>query len=122
MRLLFQSNIIAKLKRTYKSVLFLYKNVHLLLTFTYNVLYRKNAVTQQTVRGDIMAVCSAAMPSYTYAMKGEKLLKARGFSCEVKRNEKISSDGCGFSLYIYANCKEAVELLDKYSIPYTGIS
>lgn len=68
-----------------------------------------------------MAACSAAMPSYTYAMKGEKLLKARGYSCEVKRNEKTSSAGCGYSLFINGNCAEAVKILDQYSIPYTEI-
>lgn len=69
-----------------------------------------------------MAACSAAMPSYTYAMKGEKLLKSRGYSCELRRSEKISSAGCGYSLFIDGNCSEAIEILKNYSIPYTRIS
>lgn len=73
------------------------------------------------VRGDIMTECSVVMPSYTYAIKGEKLLKARGYSCEVKRNEEISSTGCGFSLLIKEKCDNAVKILDSYSIPYTDI-
>ena len=68
-----------------------------------------------------MTECSAAMPSYTYAMKAEKLLKSRGFSCEVRRSEKNSPAGCGYSLFISRNCSEAVKILDSYSVPYTAI-
>lgn len=63
--------------------------------------------------------CIAAMPSYTYVIKGEKLLKSRGFPCEIRRNEVTSKDGCGYSLYIFNNCQQAAEILDKYSVPYT---
>lgn len=68
-----------------------------------------------------MAVCRAAMPSYTYAMKGEKLLKARGIPCEIKRNENTSPDGCGYSLLIRGDCRSAAAILRSYSIPYTGM-
>ncbi len=67
-----------------------------------------------------MKVCSVAMPSYTYAMKAEKLLSARGFICSVKRrtgNESLS--GCGYSLIISGSCSDALYILDRYSIPYT---
>lgn len=68
-----------------------------------------------------MAVCIAAMPSYTYAMKGEKLLKARGIACEVKRNENASANGCGYSLVISRDCRSAAEILNSYSIPYSDM-
>ncbi len=68
-----------------------------------------------------MAVCTAAMPSYTYAMKAQKLLTARGFYCEVRRNEKNSRAGCGYSLFINGGCSAAAEILDKYSVPYTSL-
>lgn len=68
-----------------------------------------------------MAVCRASMPSYTYAMKGEKLLNARGIPCEIKRNENTSPDGCGYSLLISGDCRNAAAILRSYSIPYTDI-
>lgn len=68
-----------------------------------------------------MTVCIAEMPSYTYAVKGRKILHARGFPCEIKRNESASADSCGYSLYVYSNCRAAVKLLESYSIPYTHI-
>lgn len=66
-----------------------------------------------------MKKCIASMPSYTYVIKGEKLLKARGFPCEIRRNEITSKDGCGYSLYILKDCRKAAEILDNYSVPYT---
>lgn len=59
-----------------------------------------------------------SMPSYTYVIKGEKLLKARGYLCEIRRNEFTSKDGCGYSLYVFDKCQSASEILDKYSVPY----
>jgi hypothetical protein len=69
----------------------------------------------------IMTVCIADMPSYTYAVKGEKLLKARGYPCEIKRNERSAGKGCTFSLVIHGRCTEALELLSRYSIPFSDI-
>lgn len=69
-----------------------------------------------------MTACSMAMPSYTYAMKAEKLLKTRGIACEIIRNEKTSADGCGYSVYIKNNCSDAMEILRNYAVPYTGIT
>lgn len=60
------------------------------------------------------------MPSYTYVIKGEKLLKSRGYQCEIRRNEITSKDGCGYSLYVLNNCNQATEILNKYSVPYTA--
>lgn len=72
--------------------------------------------------GDILKGCIAEMPSYTYAVKSEKLLKARGYQCEIHREEANFEKGCGYSLKIYGNCDQAVKLLDNYSIPYTSFS
>lgn len=69
-----------------------------------------------------MAACSVAMPSYTYAMKAERLLRSRGFICQVKRSENTDPAGCGYSLKINGGCKEALAILDNYSVPYTDIS
>ncbi len=68
-----------------------------------------------------MTVCIAEMPSYTYAVKGKKLLKARGYPCEIKRNERPGSGGCGFSLIIKERCPEALEILRLYAVPYTNV-
>lgn len=70
--------------------------------------------------GEIMKGCAAEMPSYTYAVKGEKLLKARGYQCEVQREEAPSENGCGYSLKIYGDCSRAKNILDSYAIPYTS--
>ena len=68
-----------------------------------------------------MTICIVDMPSYTYAVKGEKLLKARGYPCEIKRKEDTEGKGCGFSLVIHGSCTAAVELLRRYSIPVSDI-
>lgn len=67
-----------------------------------------------------MKGCAAEMPSYTYALKSEKLLKARGYQCEVQREETPSEKGCGYSLKIYGDCSRAEKILDSYGIPYTS--
>ena len=67
-----------------------------------------------------MKGCAAEMPSYTYAVKGERLLKARGYKCEVQREEAPSEKGCGYSLKIYGDCSRAKKILDSYVIPYTS--
>ena len=59
------------------------------------------------------------MPSYTYAVKGEKLLRTSGYNCNIKRKENNDSGGCGFSLYVSDRCRSAADILDNYSIPYT---
>ena len=69
-----------------------------------------------------MDVCIAEMPSYTYAVKGERLLRARGFPCKVKRKERTSSGGCGFILKVYGQCSEAAGILDMNAVPYRTIS
>ena len=68
-----------------------------------------------------MAACYAAMPSFTYAMKAEKLLRSRRIPCEIKRNDSSSEAGCGYSLLISGSCDSALGILKKYSIPYSNI-
>lgn len=69
-----------------------------------------------------MTACSVAMPSYTYAMKGERMLRSRGYPCEIMRNEKTARAGCGYSLIIGRGCADALKILKSYSIPYTEVS
>lgn len=61
-----------------------------------------------------MKGCFAEMPSYTYALKSQRLLRSRGFSCDISRTER----GCGYRLRIHRNCTEALSILDSYDIPY----
>lgn len=65
--------------------------------------------------------CIAAMPSYTFALKAQKLLRARGYPCEIKRSEPGSRGGCGYSLKISGDCRAAAEVLKRYSIPFSGM-
>ncbi|MDE5583498.1 MAG: DUF3343 domain-containing protein [Ruminococcus sp.] len=66
-----------------------------------------------------MKTCILTMPSYTYVQKSERLLKSRGYPCEIRRNETVTKNGCGYSLYISDRCRQAVEILERYSVPYT---
>ncbi len=85
-------------------------------------MYPKYGCTAQLLSGVILLkVCILEMPSYTYAVKSEKLLKSRGYSCEIKRSESSSGKGCGYSLKIFGECGNAAEILDNYSVPYTDI-
>lgn len=59
------------------------------------------------------------MPSYTFAVKGERLLKARGISCELKRNVNATPGSCGYSLYIRSDIKRAAEILKNNAVPFT---
>lgn len=63
--------------------------------------------------------CIIDMPSYTYAIKGQRLLRARGYPCTVKRRGKDSSSGCGFSVVMRGDCENAAKVLDMYDIPYS---
>ncbi len=66
-----------------------------------------------------MTACIIGMPSYTYAVKAEKLLRARGYPCRVQRSDG-SSEGCGYELHV-RDCEKARSLLDSYRIPYRKI-
>lgn len=68
-----------------------------------------------------MTVCNVEMPSYTYAVKAEKLLLARGYPCEIKRIDRPGSSTCGFMLSIRGHCREAIGILKNYSVPFTQI-
>ena len=70
----------------------------------------------------VMDVCIAEMTSYTYAVKGERLLRSRGYKCKVTRKDKNSEGGCGYQLNIYGHCTEASALLERYNVPYRMIS
>lgn len=65
-----------------------------------------------------MMLCSADMPSYTFAMKAQKLLKARGYECEIKRNQSVSDTGCGYYISTSGECGKIKEVMENYSIPF----
>ena len=54
----------------------------------------------------------AEMPSYTYAVKAQRLLRGSGISSEIVRRES----GCGFDLLFYSSA--AIAILDKNAVPY----
>ncbi|MBR6968804.1 MAG: DUF3343 domain-containing protein [Ruminococcus sp.] len=62
--------------------------------------------------------CVFIMPSYTYAVKAQRLLRSRGLACTVKRTEKSSGRGCGFSLHINGDGRAAADMLRYYGIPF----
>lgn len=64
-----------------------------------------------------MKLCAADMPSYTFAIKAQKILKARGYFCEIKRKSD-SSEGCGYYLSFSGDCGEVKRLLERYSLPF----
>ncbi|MBQ6251178.1 putative Se/S carrier-like protein [Ruminococcus sp.] len=63
--------------------------------------------------------CILDMPSYTYAVKAQRLLRARGYPCRIRRREKTSSKGCGFTVLINGSCDGAERLLTGYAVPYS---
>lgn len=67
----------------------------------------------------LLTICILDMPSYTYAVKAQRLLNSRGYQCRISRREKSSDESCGYSLRISGDCRRASEILDKYSIPHT---
>ena len=66
----------------------------------------------------LLTKCILDMPSYTYAVKGQRLLRQRGYPCVIKRRSKDSVNGCGYSLYAGGHCGRIPEILDSYSVPY----
>lgn len=68
--------------------------------------------------GLILTVIILEMPSYTFAVKSEKLLKARGISCELKRNINAAPGSCGYSLHVKRDFNRASEILKKNGIPF----
>ena len=57
--------------------------------------------------------------SVTYAQRGEKLLQAEGFRCQLMRTPKwMEEKGCGYCLRLWtANAAPAVERLRKAQVP-----
>ena len=70
----------------------------------------------------MVKVCTVEMPSYTYALKSEKLLITRGYECKVARKEKTSSGSCGYLLKTSGSCSEITGILENYAVPYRIIS
>ena len=62
------------------------------------------------------------MPSYTYALKAQRLMRSRGYPCRIKRREKSAERGCGYSVHIMGSSDSPLKLLDRYAVPYTLIS
>ncbi|WP_081373547.1 DUF3343 domain-containing protein [Ruminococcus flavefaciens] len=58
------------------------------------------------------------MPSYTYAVKAQRLLRSRGYPCRIKRREKSAERGCGYSVHLTGGSEIAVRLLESHGIPY----
>ena len=67
----------------------------------------------------LLKTCILDMPSYTYAVKAQRLLRARGFPCRIRRREKTSAEGCGFSVHVSGSCRSAKAVLSGYAVPYT---
>lgn len=54
----------------------------------------------------------AEMPSYTYAVKAQRILRGHGISSEVRRR----GEGCGYDLLF--DSPSAFDILDKNAVPY----
>ena len=67
----------------------------------------------------LLTICVFDMPSYTHAVKGQRLLRARGVPCALKRRERSLARGCGYSVHVYGSGAEAAELLEAYRIPFS---
>ncbi|MCR5599751.1 MAG: hypothetical protein K6G33_03275 [Ruminococcus sp.] len=59
------------------------------------------------------------MPSYTYAVKAQRLLRTRGYPCSIERRVRSSERSCGYSLIPETNCRAAAELLKSYNVPFS---
>ena len=68
-----------------------------------------------------MRNCVITFPSYTYAIKAFKLLRARNIECRIVRSGHSSEEGCGYSLEAYGNCGEIRKILDDYAVPYNSL-
>lgn len=68
-----------------------------------------------------MTLCDADMPSYTFAIKAQKLLKARGYVCEIKRSQSNPDSGCGYYISFSGDCSKAEEILRNYSVPFENM-
>ena len=70
----------------------------------------------------LLTISILDMPSYTHAVKAQRLLRSRGYPCRIKRREKSSERGCGYSVHITGNSESAISLLESNNIPYSVIS
>lgn len=62
--------------------------------------------------------CMIAFPSYTYAVKAQRMLRARGYRCELRRRED-TEHGCGWDVLVRSDCADVFRLLDYNRIHYT---
>lgn len=44
-----------------------------------------------------------AMPSVTYAMKAQKLLVSKGYTCDIQRISGASTKSCTYNIYVNEN-------------------
>ena len=59
-----------------------------------------------------------AVASVTYAIKGRELLLKNGFKdVYFQRVPNLTSNGCGYAVYVSKNLNKAVSLLRNASIP-----
>jgi|GEM_PF-828009 len=65
-----------------------------------------------------MTICRIYLPSYTYANKAKRALMGMGYMSEMKRNEKVSESGCGYSLMTHCSCYEVSRILKDSYIPF----
>lgn len=66
-------------------------------------------------------ICRAVMPSDTLARKAQRMLTAKGYACELVRNNLQEGEGCGFGLKIAGDCDEIRMLLRREGIPVRGM-
>ncbi len=50
-----------------------------------------------------------AMPSVTYAMKAQKLLISKGYTCDIQRISGTSTKSCTYNIYV----NEDVDIVKK---------
>jgi len=68
-----------------------------------------------------MGSVSLYMGSVTNAMRGKALLEKRGILSEITRTVNRESSGCGFSLRVSADYREAVKMLQAAGISVRGV-
>lgn len=59
--------------------------------------------------------------SITYAIKGRDLLRNNKFKAYIEKTpSSLDSHGCGYSIIIYNNLDEALNILTKHNIKIIG--
>ncbi len=65
-----------------------------------------------------MLGCKVSVQSDTHARKAQKMLEGHGYSCEVRRNPQMSTEGCGYVLLVNGDCTSVSDILVSGGIPY----